>query len=139
MENTITIKMEGVIENSNKSKGVESETVRSSYARRFDLKNPMWHKDTEFNKMLLGQQQTYANAVLVSKKYLFLNDVYDMLGFPKTKAGQVVGWVYDRDNPIGDNYVDFGIFSEDNADFVNGYENAVWLDFNVDGMILDRI
>ena len=139
MKNTITIKMEGVIENSNKSRGVESEIVRSPYARYFDSRNPAWNKDVEFNKMFLVQQQTYANAALVNKKYLFLNDVYDMLGFPRTKAGQVVGWVYDENNAIGDNYIDFGIFNEDNTDFVNGCENAVWLDFNVDGMILDRI
>ena len=62
-----------------------------------------------------------------------------MLGIPRTKAGQVVGWIFDKDNPIGDNYVDFGLLNTQNEDFVNGYKRSVLLDFNVDGMILDRI
>ena len=92
--------------------------------------------------MFLNAQQNYANDLLKSKGYLFLNDVYDMLGIPKTKAGQVVGWVYDPENPnSGDNYVDFGIYdayNEKARDFVNGYERTILLDFNVDGYILDK-
>lgn len=63
-----------------------------------------------------------------------------MLGIPRVKAGQVVGWIYDEENPIGDNFVDFGIYDQNrvkNRDFVNGYERTILLDFNVDGNILD--
>ena len=80
------------------------------------------------------------NNLLKSRGYLFLNEVYEALGFPITKAGQVVGWLYRPDNPNGDNYVDFGIFnlqSEKACDFVNGYERSLVLDFNVDGNIYD--
>ena len=69
---------------------------------------------------------------------MFLNEVYDMLGIPKSKAGQVVGWVYDEENPVGDNYVDFGIYDlskERVRRFVNGDERNILLDFNVDGNI----
>ena len=62
-----------------------------------------------------------------------------MLGIPRTKAGQIVGWIYNKDVPNGDNYVDFGIFnaySEQARDFVNGYERTILLDFKVDGNIL---
>ena len=65
-----------------------------------------------------------------------------MLGIPKTKAGQIVGWVYDEKNPNGDNFVDFGIYDmnkERARAFVNGYERTILLDFNVDGNILDLI
>ena len=61
-----------------------------------------------------------------------------MLGIPKTKAGQVVGWVYDPEHPVGDNYVDFGLFDLDRERvrrFVNGDERNILLDFNVDGNI----
>ena len=61
-----------------------------------------------------------------------------MLGIPKTKAGHVVGWIYDEKNPVGDNYVDFGIYdlyNERSRAFVNGYERTILLDFNVDGNI----
>lgn len=114
----------------------------SGYARFFDEFNPNYEKDSEYNLMFLTARQNYANDLLRVRGYLFLNDVYDMLGIPRSKAGQIVGWKYDEDNPTGDNYVDFGIFDvtkEKARDFVNGYERAILLDFNVDGPILDHL
>lgn len=100
-----------------------------------------YHKDAEYNLMFLRRQQDWANEKLKSKGHLFLNEVYDMLGIPRSKAGQIVGWIYNEKNPIGDNYVDFGIYNnnEINRAFVNGYEKAILLDFNVDGPIYDLI
>ena len=112
----------------------------SDYARFFDAASPYWQNDPEYNLMFLKAQQQYANDLLRAKGRLFLNDVYDMLGIEKTKAGQVVGWVYDRENPNGDNFVDFGIYDmskERVRAFVNGYETNILLDFNVDGNIWD--
>lgn len=110
----------------------------SDYARFFDMDNPYWEKDSEYNLMFLRAQQAHANDKLRANGYLFLNEVYEMLGIPKTKAGQVVGWVYDTKNPIGDNYIDFGIYDVNRTatrNFVNGYERTILLDFNVDGNI----
>jgi len=101
-----------------------------------------WQKDAEHNKWFVIQQQNFANEKLKTQGYLFLNDVYDMFGIPKTKAGQVVGWIYDENNPIGDNCVDFGVWDvhkRANRDFVNGYERVILLNPNVDGYILDLI
>lgn len=111
----------------------------SDYARCFDSGCPGWTKDPESNLMFLRQQQLYANDLLRAKGHLFLNEVYDLLGFPRTKAGQVAGWCYNKKGHIGDNFVDFGIYSNHpaNHDFVNGYERTVWLDFNVDESIID--
>ena len=114
----------------------------SDYARFFDDGCTGWTKDAELNLVFLRQQQDHANEMLKSRGHLFLNDVYYMLGIPKTKAGQVVGWVYDEKNPVGDNFVDFGIYDshrEVNRDFVNGYERTILLDFNVDGPIVDLL
>ena len=114
----------------------------SDYARFFDDGCTGWTKDAELNLVFLRQQQDHANEMLKSRGHLFLNDVYYMLGIPKTKAGQVVGWVYDEKNPVGDNFVDFGIYNshrEVNRDFVNGYERTILLDFNVDGPIVDLL
>lgn len=125
-----------------KTVNVAEPNEYSDYARCFDDGCAGWDKDSEYNLMFLRHQQNHANELLRSKGYLFLNDVYDMLGIPRTRAGQVVGWIYDEKNPIGDNYVDFGIYDitrEKNRDFVNGYERSIWLDFNVDGNILDLI
>ena len=114
----------------------------SEYARFFDDGCLGWTKDPEANLTFLKQQQNYANDKLKRKGFLFLNDVYGMLGIKPTKAGQIVGWIYDEKNPIGDNFVDFGIYDINrpkNRDFVNGYERVILLDFNVDGNILDMI
>ena len=71
--------------------------------------------------------QNYANDRLRLKGFLFLNEVYQMIGFEESKAGQIVGWVYDKNNPEMQDIVDFGIFTSDNSRFVNGDERAVWL------------
>ena len=81
----------------------------SDYARFFDEASPYWEKDSEYNLMFLRAQQNFANDKLKAQGYLFLNDVYDMLGIPRTKAGQIVGWRYNPDHGVGDNYIDFGI------------------------------
>lgn len=120
----------------------DSVTKNSEYARFYDDGNLEWSKDPEYNLMFLRKQQNYANDLLKTRGHLFLNEVYDMLGIPRTKAGQMVGWIYDEKNPIGDNYVDFGIYDMDNERkraFVNGYERTILLDFNVDGVIYDKI
>ena len=68
-----------------------------------------------------------------------LNEVYDALGFPRTKEGQIIGWLYDENDPTLHNYIDFGIYDHMNAnseDFVNGYTRDILLDFNPDGNIL---
>lgn len=118
------------------------QAIPSGYAKWFDEANPYWEKDSDYNLNFLLAQQKIANNKLVAKGFLFLNEVYRSLGFEETKAGQIVGWVYDPDNPVGDNYVDFGLFPHgDNRarDFVNGFERSVLLDFNVDGNILDLV
>lgn len=114
----------------------------SDYAKFFDESNVNWNRNPEYNLMFLKSQQQYANDLLKSRGRLFLNEVYDMLGIERTKAGQVVGWVYDEENPIGDNFVDFGIYDmskERVRAFVNGYEPNILLDFNVDGNVWDAM
>ena len=121
---------------------VANTTGYSDYAKFYDDGCTGWTKNPELNLMFLKRQQRYANDLLKTQGYVFLNDVYEMLGIHKTKAGQIVGWVYDEKNPNGDNYIDFGIYDVHSAqarDFVNGYERTILLDFNVDGNILDLI
>ena len=113
----------------------------SIYARFFDPVSPSWSKEPEYNLIFLKCQQNYANDLLLSRGHVFLNEVYDMLGIPRSKAGAVVGWVVSK-NGETDNFVNFGVFdgSEQRArDFVNGREGAILLDFNVDGVIYDRL
>lgn len=112
----------------------------SIYARFFDEYSPLWSREPMYNGVFLTSQQRYANDMLLARGHLFLNEVYDMLGLDRSKAGAVVGWVVGSDG--GDGYVDFGIYSEKNPrarDFVMGYEQSILLDFNVDGVIYDKI
>ena len=114
----------------------------SEYARFFDAASENFAKDPEYNMMFLRRQQDYANEMLKSRGHLFLNEVYDLLDIPRSKAGQVVGWVYDKNgNTKGDNYVDFGLYRNDQGTrrFVNGLEYNILLDFNVDRVIYDII
>ncbi len=110
----------------------------SNYAKIFDESNPNYEKCSEYNLMFLNNVQKWANERLQKRGMLFLNEVYDKLGFEPTKAGQVVGWVYDPYDENADGYVDFGIFDVNRPkarDFVNGYERTIILDFNCDGNV----
>jgi len=110
----------------------------SIYARFFDVSSPSWSKEPEYNLIFLKCQQNYANDLLHARGHVFLNEVYDMLGIPRSKAGAVVGWLLG----VGDDFINFGVFddrSDKARDFVNGFEGSILLDFNVDGVVYDRI
>lgn len=112
----------------------------SPYARFYDEGCKSWTNDPEYNLTWLRSVQKWCNDRLQLERTLTLNDIYDELGIPRTKAGQVVGW--SLDNPKSDGYIDFGIYNmayTPNRDFVNGYEPVILLDFNVDGSIWDYI
>ena len=131
----------------------DANVIQSSqfgdYTFFFEDPNPYWEKDGSYNRMFLLAQQQFANDKLRADGYIFLNDVLVSIGIPRTKAGQIDGWVYNPNNPIGGNRVDFGIyeayrkaersFVKDKAlgDRVGDdkYEPVVILDFNVDGNI----
>lgn len=116
----------------------EGDRSYSIYARAFDQTNPNHQSSPAYNLTFLKCQQTYFNDMLHARGHVFLNEVYDALGFDRTKAGACVGWVEGH----GDSFVDFGIFDASNAAsrrFINGLENSILLDFNVDGTILDLI
>ncbi|MET0785760.1 MAG: DUF6353 family protein [Paenisporosarcina sp.] len=108
----------------------------SAYARFFDEYSQYWERDPEVNKLYVQCQQNFANDLLQARGHVFLNEVYDMLGIERSSAGQSVGWVIGDD---GDNYVNFHIFEAYNSAFVNGHERSILLDFNVDGVIWDKI
>lgn len=111
----------------------------SQYAKFFDQSSPQWRPDNESNIFFLHTVQTAMNVELTVRGIVFLNQVYDALGIPRTKAGQVVGWAKN----YGDDVIDFGIYNsanDYNADFINGYKREqILLDFNVDGWVWDKI
>ena len=120
--------------------------LESPYSEFFMQDNLNWEKDALSNIMFLKSRQQYANDLLRANHKVYLNEVLDMLGMRKTDAGQMVGWIYDPENPKaeGDNYIDFGISqyflnSEKIVDINDGIhdidEPVILLDFNVDGVV----
>lgn len=129
--------------NGNSTKLVKKERVAgepSIYAKLFGQDySSSWNPIPEYNLMFLKCQQNYLNDLLQSRGHVYLNEAYSNLGLPHTKEGAVVGWVKGQ----GDDYVDFGLFNRDmepqHFDFFTGREDAIWLDFNVDGVMYDKI
>jgi hypothetical protein len=108
----------------------------SMYAKFFDEYSKHWQRDAELNRMFVQCQQNYFNHRLNAYGHVFLNEVYDGLGIERSTPGAVVGWIKEGN---GDGYIDFGIFEAFNSRFVNGTEQSILLDFNVDGVIYDKI
>lgn len=142
--------VEEIIMNEDGSETVVKKTVEvaddnlgySPYAVIYAEGCKGWTKDPELNKYFLMECQEYANIKLKEQGYLLLNDVYDMIGMSKTKAGHTIGWLYDLKDTTLNNHVDFGIFdihSERKIAFVNGLERNIVIDPNVDGDIYDRM
>jgi hypothetical protein len=115
----------------------EDDPRPSPYGRFFDPGNRNWTKTPGYNLMFLRSQEKYANDRLQANGFVFLNEVYEAIGMERTQAGQMVGWRKEKTG-LNDGYVDFGMYSigdENCRAFVNGIENTVFLDFNVDGII----
>lgn len=111
----------------------------STHVRVFDSANRHWDHSPDYNLNFVKVQEAMANERLARKGHLFLNDILDDLGFPRTRAGAVSGWVYEGGN--GDGYIDFGIkdMQGERARVMGNDEDAdyILLDFNHDGIILD--
>lgn len=112
----------------------------SQYARVFDeVGSTQWTPSADHNRAFLLMEQNYFNERIRTRGYIFLNEVYERLGFRPTKAGSVVGWVYQNADYEG---IDFGIFTahtQKAAEFLEGAEPSIILDFNVQGDILSLV
>ena len=99
----------------------------------------------EFIKGVLRQ----ANSILGATGKLYLAEVYDLLGYEeylkdeeRLEMARQVGWVINKHDQIGDDYVSFGIENEDDqnvVDFVEGKDAFVLLTFNCCGSIYSEI
>lgn len=100
-----------------------------NYSRFFDENNQLWTKDNVMNRFTLNNQRKYIYDLLATRGYLFLNEAYDMLGFSRTKNGQLVGWTYKEGMTVGDIYMIYR----------RGESFVYMLDFKPQGIILDEI
>lgn len=116
----------------------EVDGAHSPYDLIFDEMIDEWQPDAQYNKWHLAQVEDAASHRLRTQGYLFLNDVYRMIGRYNSGAmivkpeGQIVGWLYDPNNENLHNCVKLGL------DKMQGDRNVV-LHFNVDGPIIDKI
>lgn len=112
----------------------------SRYARWYDKESSRnFSQFHDVNITWLRNAQNFCNDRLRTRGHLFLNEVFTEIGLSHTKAGAVVGWRWNKDS--GDDFVDFGIWLNNDQDdpFFNGREGGILLDFNVDGIIYDKI
>lgn len=116
----------------------------SPYAVIIDSSHKDWSRDTHMMGYYFKARQSQLTNTLRAKGHLFLNEVYDTLGVPRTSIGAVAGWIFDQREPYGDDYVDFRLQTVYRA--VPGedgdpasYEPVYIFDFNVKGNILDKI
>jgi len=98
-----------------------------------------WEAHSDYNFTFLRNAENYFNDLLNSRGHVFLNEILDYLGFKRTPEGAVTGWVKGNG---GDDYVDFGVFdyyTDEYCDQNDGYIKNIHLNFNVDGVIWDKI
>lgn len=114
--------------------------VANPFAIVFDSSNPNWSGDREVDFCFIKSIQTYATDRLRSRKFLTINQIREEFGLDWIEEGQVLGWVYKKDNPVGDNIVDFHIMddSKNFLDFMSGKNDFIILELNCDGYILDQ-
>ena len=100
---------------------------KTKITARFDHHNPNWIPESDYNNLFIATQNNWANDLLKARGHVFLNEVYDMLGLPRTSEGQLLGWLFPTNTRI-----EF-VQSEPDAD------GAIDLEFTVDGEIYDKI
>lgn len=120
------------LKNSDSLNKISAIGETKSFTQVFDETNRNWERTPEYNLLFLKHKQNHLNDLLHVRGHLFLNDVYDQLGFDRTPAGQVVGWLVGGKS---DNYIDFNITDLQKE----SNHPSVQLTFNVDGVIFDQI
>ena len=112
----------------------------SQYAVQFKPGDAGWSYNPEYNLYFIQNVEKNLDRTFKMQGYLFLNQVYDELGIRDTdgkwlwtQEGQVVGWF---DDGTEDKHISFGI---DYTYPAMGYADYVWIDPNVDGVIIDKI
>lgn len=123
---------------SNVGSFVEDLVSTNDTSRIFESSNINYvdGSDNAYNRIFIQCQEQYMNHRLQAWGHVFLNEVYDALGFERTRSGAILGWLKDSD---GMGYIDFGMGSEQNAGWAEGLKKEAFLTFNVDGVIFDKI
>ena len=117
---------------------VADPNLKSDYAAYFNSQtSAYWDECHEYNLSMLRAKEAYWTTLLSSRKYVTLNDVLNSIGMESTKAGMVVGWYYDKNDPDCETTVDLRIEEVylDNGD--GTFEKTIVIDPNVQGSIYE--
>jgi hypothetical protein len=101
----------------------------NTYTVIFDESNRYYSQNPVANTHQLVTKQAFANEKLSVRGHLFLNEVYDMLGFNRTRDGQLVGWIYKGPQ----SYISFGLEELIERDHIG----PITLTIKTEGEILD--
>lgn len=112
-----------------------SNADSGDYIYYFDRTCNGWDPNIDYCMFNLRATEKYANDLFFARGHLFLNEVLDMLDIPRSMKGQAVGWRYVPDDPNRDNEVKFRIQVVNRPNEAGIIEQAIMLDFNVDGTI----
>lgn len=91
----------------------------------FDSRSDYWTGRADLNEFFLRQQQNVFNDYLRYRGHVYLNEIFDKIGLPRTIEGQILGWSRDLNSV---SFIDF-----DPQQFG---PRAFTLKFNLDGPIL---
>lgn len=67
----------------------------SEYGRIFDCTNAHWTANQNRNLVYCKHMLDFCDQVVKARGYLFLNDVYELLGIQRIREGQTMGWTCD--------------------------------------------
>lgn len=126
----------------------KDDGMPSEFARFFDIYNDKWCSEEKYgpcfrehNLMFIRSVINTWQTILNTRGFVFLNEVYRDLGFDMSTRGTTVGWVAKKYG--GSGKIDLYLYDGKNPAtrrFINGDEDeCVLLDFNVDGVISDKL
>ena len=103
----------------------------SIYEKTFDSSNVNWDSNfgIERAREFIRAAEGYFNCLLRDRGYVYLNEVYEFLGFDTDDDFENIRW--DLNNPDGDGYIQLSLI----PDNIDRNADAIYLDFNVDGTI----
>lgn len=97
----------------------------------FDAQNPNFNKASrEHNHFFVHSVQSHMNDILRFRGHVFLNDVFDAMGYPRTALGALVGWALDFGHT---SFIEFKIVDHQDVG------DSMSLIFNPQGIIFDKI
>ena len=124
------------------AKVVNEDHIVSPYAFVFDESNPNYIPgDVQHNVDFIKNTEGYLNRKFMNAQgYMFYNEIREAFGVKLKPVGQVVGNIYDPNDPSRVNCIDLGISHtkrQDVLDFVSGASKSFVIDPILDGIIVD--